>query len=364
VNATSLYVHYPWCVRKCPYCDFDSHPIGKRALPETDYIDALIRDLQGYPASQGFRTVFFGGGTPSLFSPGSFARLLAEVFVTRGAEITVEANPGATEHRELEGYIEAGINRLSLGAQSFDDSRLAQIGRIHSANDIASCFHTARTAGFCNINLDLMYALPGQSPEEALTDLRAATDLKPEHISWYQLTIEPRTEFANRPPALPDIDTVIELETEGRNLLAEHGYRRYEVSAYALAGKECQHNLNYWSFGDYVGIGAGAHGKLTHGASVVRTVQPRQPRRYLAEPCSPAEQPVIAAELPAEFMMNALRLVDGVPFEHFEASTGVPWEHLASQWHEAVQQGLVRDTHIAATALGYDHLNALIARFL
>ncbi|MCH8142052.1 MAG: radical SAM family heme chaperone HemW [Proteobacteria bacterium] len=364
----SLYVHFPWCVRKCPYCDFNSHPLSG-TLDEAGYLRALQRDLEiqleDVPANS-IQSVFFGGGTPSLFSPGAFAELLdglSDVMVPN-AEVTMEANPGTTEYHNFQEYRAAGINRLSLGAQSFSNVQLERLGRIHSAFETSESFAKARTGGFANVNLDLMYALPQQTVSEAIFDLTSAIALAPEHISWYQLTIEPKTEFARRPPILASESAVEGMEKRGHALLADAGYRRYEISAYATESHQCLHNLNYWTFGDYLGAGAGAHGKRSRPTGIVRTSKPRQPRLYLANPEATNQLGLAECELAGEFMMNALRLSDGVSFELFTQRTGVPFETISEQWQTLVNQGLVCEERLAATPLGYRHLDSLIQRFL
>ncbi|MEO0998453.1 MAG: radical SAM family heme chaperone HemW, partial [Pseudomonadota bacterium] len=284
----TLYLHLPWCVQKCPYCDFNSHAL-RTTLPEAAYVDALLADAAlAAPAVAGrsIVAVFIGGGTPSLFSASSLQRLLTSLSrdfeLARDAEITLEANPGTVEHGDLAGYRAAGINRLSLGAQSFDAAALTRLGRIHGPDDIQRVVAEARAAGFDNLNLDIMYGLPRQTPAQALADVGAAIDLGPEHISHYQLTLEPNTVFYSRPPPLPDDDTVYTMLVGASETLAQAGYSRYEVSAYARAGRDCRHNVNYWRYGDYLGLGAGAHGKLTAAdGSVIRTVKPSHPRAYL-----------------------------------------------------------------------------------
>ena len=321
-----LYVHLPWCVRKCPYCDFNSHPL-RTGLPESEYVRALLDDFarERARAPHRIRSVYFGGGTPSLFSPAAFARVLDAFALPDGVEVTMEANPGTLETAgPLREYANAGINRVSLGVQSFDDVQLRGLGRIHDARDARKAAHAIREAGFAEFNIDLMYGLPGQTVAGALADLEGAADLGPTHVSWYQLTIEPRTEFARRPPKLPGADVLADIAEAGQAFLANHGYERYEVSAYARPGARCRHNLNYWTFGDYLGIGAGAHGKLTGAHGVVRTAKARQPRLYLKDP-SPVDTPVDPGALPVEFMMNALRLVDGVAASLFEERTGLSW---------------------------------------
>ncbi|MBN8480319.1 MAG: radical SAM family heme chaperone HemW, partial [Xanthomonadales bacterium] len=272
----SLYVHIPWCVKKCPYCDFNSHAV-REGIPQEAYVDALLADLDGDLADFGdaarrpLASVFFGGGTPSLFSPAAIARILdgvaARLAIVPGAEVTLETNPGTVEHGRFAGYREAGVNRISFGVQSFDDAMLHRLGRIHSADEATRAFAEARAAGFDAINLDLMYALPRQDLAGALADLERAIALAPEHISHYQLTLEPNTLFAAKPPPLPDSDSAWDMQEHGQALLAAHGYAQYEVSAYARAGHRCAHNLNYWTFGDYLGIGAGAHAKLSDAAT-------------------------------------------------------------------------------------------------
>ncbi|MFU8814271.1 MAG: radical SAM family heme chaperone HemW [Pseudomonadales bacterium] len=372
IGPIGLYAHFPWCVRKCPYCDFNSHPL-RGALDEASYLAALqadARDALAQLAPGQIASVFFGGGTPSLFSPEAFAELLARLrpWLASAAEVTMEANPGTVEHHDFAGYRRAGINRLSLGAQSFEPQQLRSLGRIHDAEDTTRAFATARRAGFDNINLDLMYGLPQQTPGAALADLRAALELGPEHLSWYQLTIEAKTEFARRPPMLASESATATMEAQGHALLAEHGYRRYEVSGYARAGFECRHNVNYWTFGDYLGIGAGAHGKLTSGRGrtkhIVRTRKPSQPRLYMAAPLTTERVPVPHEELVFEFMMNALRLTDGVDWEVFEARTGLDPGCLEPTWERLAAQGLVRRHRIATTDLGYRYLDGVLERFL
>lgn len=366
--AVGVYVHFPWCVRKCPYCDFNSHPL-RGNLQEPEYRAALLLDLNAQlPGISGatIDTVFFGGGTPSLFSAETFAELLAAMQpqLAVDAEITMEANPGTLEHKPLGAYRQAGINRLSIGAQSFNPLQLAKLGRIHSDNDIEQSFASARKAGFDNVNLDLMYALPGQTVAEALTDLQRAIELGPEHLSWYQLTLEPKTEFYSRPPALPDEEVVCDIEAAGHRLLAEAGYVRYEVSAYARAGAIARHNVNYWSFGDYLGIGAGAHGKLSRGQNIKRTEKPKQPRLYLADPLAIKHSPLSPDALVEEFLLNGLRLVDGVELDLFSARTGLPTAALQPQWQKMINQGLMRGDRLATTPQGLRYLDSIISEFL
>lgn len=366
-----LYLHFPWCVRKCPYCDFNSHPV-RGSLDEAGYVDALLRDLDealvDVPTGT-VATVFCGGGTPSLFSAEAFARLFERLapWLRGDAEITLEANPGTVEHHDFGAYRRAGINRLSLGAQSFSGPQLARLGRIHAAEDTERAVERARAGGFEDINLDIMYALPEQSVDAALADLERAIALAPTHVSWYQLTLEPKTEFARRPPPLPDDDAVADMEDAGRGRLANAGYRRYEVSAYARPGRRCRHNLNYWAFGDYLGAGAGAHGKRSRyrpgGVRIERTRKASQPRLYLADPAATERVTVAADDVVFEFMMNALRCVDGADWPLFEARTGRRRDEVVV-WGELVEAGLVQEDRVATTNEGLRFLDAVLQRFL
>jgi putative oxygen-independent coproporphyrinogen III oxidase len=380
--SLALYVHMPWCVRKCPYCDFNSHQL-KSAAPDAAYIDALIRDFDLELARlQGRRidTVFFGGGTPSLFQPEDFSRLLGalrqRIAFADDAEITLEANPGTIERGRFAGYRDAGINRVSLGAQTFAPRALEVLGRIHTADDTHRAVAELRAAKLDNFNLDLMYALPQQTLEEALEDVRTACALEPAHISYYQLTLEPGTVFHARPPKLPDEDAAWEIQTAGQALLADAGYVQYEVSAYARSGKRCRHNLNYWLFGDYFGIGAGAHGKLTLELpqGILRTVKPKQPREYQeqvrragVERVGVGERALIAvADLPFEFMLNALRLNEGFTASDYRRRTGLELAGVEGKLAEAEARGLLASQMDAwrPTELGRRFLNDLQASFL
>jgi len=370
--STSLYLHIPWCVRKCPYCDFNSHPL-RGTLAEADYLAALHADLDQalVDVPEGaIDTVFCGGGTPSLFSADAFASLLKRLapWLCAGAEVTLEANPGTVEHHDFAAYRAAGINRLSLGAQSFDAGQLQRLGRIHGPAETEQAFRRARAGGFDNINLDIMYGLPEQTAPAALADLEQAIALEPEHVSWYELTIEPKTEFARRPPRLAVEAEVAAMERCGLALLADAGYRRYEVSAFARPGRQCRHNLNYWNFGDYLGAGAGAHGKRSRvdgGTLLVeRTRKAAQPRRYMADPTRTEHYPVSTGELPFEFMMNALRLVDGVDAGRFPDATGLALSSLEPEWQALAEQGLLAADRLATTPLGLRHLDAVLQRFL
>ena len=362
-----LYVHFPWCVRKCPYCDFNSHPL-KGPLRENEYATALLADLDRELAlcrERTIETIYFGGGTPSLFSAPTFRRLI-ERLPNRATEITMEANPGTVEHGGFAAYRRAGVTRVSLGAQSFDAAQLKRLGRIHGADEVRAAARHVAASGFESFNIDLMYGLQNQTPRQALADLAEAIRLAPPHISWYQLTVEPKTEFARRPPRLPNADQAAAIEDAGVELLAQHGYRRYEVSSFALDGHRCAHNVNYWQFGDYLGIGAGAHGKLTSQGRVVRTAKPSQPRLYLAGVDGTAA-PIPEGQLAMEFLMNALRLVDGVDRQLLAERTGLApqsAERVARTIDELVRWGLMRSDRLALTARGYRQLDGVLARFL
>jgi putative oxygen-independent coproporphyrinogen III oxidase len=373
-ESIAIYVHLPWCVRKCPYCDFNSH-VRPENIPETEYVAALLADLDGdldLAAGREVASVFLGGGTPSLFGVGAIASLIdglaAQLAFRPDAEVTMEANPGTIEHGRFAGYARAGVNRVSLGAQSFDAAALAVLGRIHGPGEIDAAVSELDAAGLHNFNLDLMYALPDQTREGALADLEAALALGPAHLSRYQLTLEPGTVFHARPPPLPDDDLAFAMQQDGDARLAAAGFAQYEVSAYARPGRQCRHNLNYWRFGDYLGIGAGAHGKATVGASVVRTEKPRSPRAYLAGGgrLGSIRRAVQASELPFEFMLNALRLAEGFRIADFERATGLPAATVTGKLAEYAAKGLVhpQDGRYRATDLGFRFLNDLLAGFL
>ena len=375
----ALYLHMPWCVRKCPYCDFNSHQL-KSAHPDSAYIDALIEDFEREaPLVAGRRidSVFFGGGTPSLFAPPEIARLLQalreRIEFAADAEITLEANPGTIERGRFAGYEDAGINRVSLGAQSFSARALQRLGRIHTPDDTRRAVDELRAAGIANFNLDLMYALPEQTLEEALADISAACALGPQHISHYQLTLEPGTVFHARPPPLPDEDLAWAMQTQCQRLLAAAGFEQYEVSAYAQPGARCRHNLNYWLFGDYLGLGAGAHGKLSVElpSRILRTAKPKQPREY-QDRLRDAQDPIgerawiRSAELPFEFMLNALRLNEGFAIRDFESRTGLGAESVAAALENAGKRGLIEAVGELwrPTELGRRFLNDLQSSFL
>ena len=371
----SLYVHVPWCVRKCPYCDFNSHAAGA-ALPEREYLHALVADLdQDRPTAQHreLRSIFFGGGTPSLLSPATVGAILNAISIRFGfapaIEITLEANPGTTDQQHFRDFRSAGINRLSLGIQSLDPRHLQTLGRIHDREQAINAVHQARQAGFENINLDLMHGLPAQSVADAAGDLRNALALEPEHLSWYQLTIEPNTEFYKHPPQLPEDDTLAAIQERGFELLEQAGFEHYEVSAFARAGRHARHNVNYWQFGDYIGVGAGAHGKLTLGdGRITRTRKTRLPKDYLASAgrCERNSEPISTEALPFEFMMNALRLNDGFAKTLFRERTGLPWATVANRIEQLSARGLLRDdgTVVAPTPLGQRFLNDVLSEFL
>ena len=367
----ALYAHLPWCVRKCPYCDFNSHERGE-ALPEREYVQALVADLEGtLPAVWGRRilSVFIGGGTPSLFSPEAIDALLsairARVPLEPGAEVTMEANPGTAEAGRFRGYREAGINRLSLGVQSFEDAKLAALGRIHSADEARRAIEMA-LAAFDNVNLDLMYGLPGQTLAQAQADLAEAVRWGTTHVSAYQLTIEPNTVFYRRPPVLASHDEAADMQLAVEEALGAAGFEHYETSAFARPGRRCRHNLNYWEFGDYVGLGAGAHGKLSYADRVARHERPKTPREYMAQAGTLRETTAPPRELPFEFMLNALRLVQGVPAELFESRTGLPRTAVLRQLAGAADKGLLEEdpARIRPTQRGRLFLNELLQQFL
>jgi putative oxygen-independent coproporphyrinogen III oxidase len=375
----SLYVHLPWCVRKCPYCDFNSHP-ARGPLPFDAYIDALLADLDhDLPLAWGrtVHTVFFGGGTPSLFPSEAIDRFLqgasARLRFAPDAEISLETNPGTAEHGRFGDYRRAGVNRISFGIQSFDDGCLRRLGRIHDSAQAEAAVKQAQDAGFDNLNLDLMYALPGQTLAMAAGDVERAIALRPAHISHYQLTLEPNTVFAAQPPeGLPDEDLTWDMQAHCQALLAAAGFAQYEVSAYAQAGRQCAHNLNYWRFGDYLGIGAGAHGKLTLGSeqAILRRWKVKHPAAWLAAAGTPAaiggDERIAPRQRPFEFMLNALRLVEGCSLAAFEARTGLGRQDIAAELAQAVDRGWLEITgdQVRPTPLGQRFTNDVVALFL
>lgn len=372
----SVYIHLPWCMKKCPYCDFNSFGLrGEEPLPEKRYLEALVWDLEHeLPGIWGrpITSVFIGGGTPSLFSPDGIADLLsmlrARLPLRPDTEITLEANPGAAESDRFHGFRDAGINRLSIGIQSFSREALVRLGRVHDERQALQAVAAAQSAGFQELNLDLMFGLPGQDVSAGLDDLRQAIALEPTHISWYQLTLEPNTAFAAKPPMLPDDDEIMDLYSRGLEILARAGYERYEISAYARSGSQCQHNRNYWEFGDYLGLGAGAHGKLTlpETHSIQRTIKPRQPEAYMRAPAPESIHEIHFAQRPFEFMLNALRLTDGVSADLFQERTGIPLSAISSALTHVRASGLLApdENHLRATEQGLWFLNDLVGSFL
>lgn len=390
----SLYVHLPWCVQKCPYCDFNSHALetisGQKprldALVEKQYVQALLADLdfelRAFPqlVERPIISIFFGGGTPSLMSPEGyqvfFAGLKSRLQLSADCEITLEANPGTVEQSKFSGYREAGINRLSMGVQSFADKQLKALGRIHSGEEAVKAVAAARQAGFDNFNLDLMHGLPEQTQSLALADIQQAIDLQPTHLSWYQLTLEPNTEFYRRPPKLPEEDTLAAIQDAGSELIQQAGFIHYEVSAFAQAGKQARHNINYWSFGDYLGLGAGAHGKLSQfnsagQLSIERRWKTRQPQAYLSRLIEGRDfiagtEVLTTKELPIEFMMNVLRLAEGVEAKSYPLRTGLSLADLQPQIQVLKQRGLWTqdDSRLACSSLGWRWLNTVLEQFI
>lgn len=398
VNAPpcSLYVHIPWCVKKCPYCDFNSHvspdfrgATDARAntnpqkilgeLPEQAYLSSLLNDLQNEINHFQSRrelpslvSVFFGGGTPSLMSPRIFAEIIAaaekQIGFSRQMEVTLEANPGAVDREKFAGFFNAGINRLSLGVQSFSPQQLKRLGRIHQRRDIDNAYNQARQSKFNNINLDLMFGLPEQTPEQALQDLELAIAMEPEHISWYQLTIEPNTAFFRQPPALPNDDIVWEIHQAGIRLLRQAGFEQYEISAFARPYRNARHNLNYWKFGDYLAIGAGAHGKCTDTSQseISRHWKTRLPKDYMSriDDYRAGYEKISRDQLPIEYLMNALRLRRGVSEEAYVNATGLEIASLQPQLQQLRSKALVEQERLQCTDRGYAHLNTLLGEFI
>ena len=385
----ALYVHIPWCIRKCPYCDFNSHQ-ANNDIPEADYVAALRFDLQqDQTLAQGRKltSIFFGGGTPSMLSAQAIGQILTDAENIIGfepdIEITLEANPGTFEQEKFSGFRSAGVNRLSIGIQSFSDPQLKLLGRVHGRDEAQRAVRVARNAGFANINLDLMHGLPEQSVEAAKADLQQAIDLAPEHLSWYQLTIEQNTAFYSAPPILPEEEILADIQDAGIALLAAAGYEQYEISAYARDKKCARHNLNYWEFGDYLGIGAGAHGKITLPGEdkILRLWKTRLPKHYLDAIGSQkistnlgghqnvfggGSDLLLPDALPLEFMMNALRLHSGVPVNYFAERTGLAWQKLDPQWQQLTQQELVEivQGYARPTEMGRRFLNRVLQTFV
>lgn len=372
----SLYIHIPWCIKKCPYCDFNSHQ-SPNELPEAAYVRALLDDLaQDQHLAQGrkIHSIFFGGGTPSLFSASAIADILDGVEriigIEKDAEITLEANPGTAENYRFVGLRAAGVNRLSMGVQSFHDQHLQKLGRIHSAKEVIQAFDFALVAGFDNINIDLMHGLPQQTVSQALNDIHQAIALGANHISWYQLTIEPNTIFYNKPPSLPIEDILLDIQEEGIQRLALSGYKQYEISAYCQDERVSSHNMNYWTFGDYLGVGAGAHGKITQAISqkIIRYQKTRLPNDYLNEDkkYTAQETCVLSSALPLEYMMNVLRLNTCFPAELFAQRTGLSIDAIEAPLSRLREKGLVSDklTHIELTDRGHRYLNNVLEEFM
>lgn len=372
----SLYIHIPWCVRKCPYCDFNSHE-SKQGIPEDLYADALLQDLKEHlPRIWGrrFISIFFGGGTPSIFSPRAIEKILTGVNTLMNIgpdiEITLEANPGTVDESRFAGFRQAGVNRLSLGIQSLQDEKLVKLGRIHHREHALRAIDAAQRAGFDNMNLDLMHGLPGQSIDDAMQDLKDALAWKTPHLSWYQLTIEPNTFFHHQPPRLPEEETLWDIQDRGKKIISQHGLEQYEVSAYCAPGKECAHNLNYWEFGDYLGIGAGAHSKITDVEKqvITRHWQMKNPKDYLdpEKKFIASEKIISERDVIFEFMLNALRLTKGVSANLFVERTGLPITVLEPMLTQAKQKKLLVDdpTVLRPTELGQRFLNDLIGMFL
>lgn len=379
----SLYVHIPWCIKKCPYCDFNSHEI-KNTLPEEQYIDSLILDLKTHTKAAQNRkvtSVFIGGGTPSIFKAKNIKRLIDairyELNLSNTAEITIEANPGTMDEDNFSGFLESGINRISIGVQSFTNSQLQKLGRIHNAENAVHAVDTAKQAGFENFNIDLMYALPQQDITAALHDIEQAVQRNPTHLSYYQLTIEPNTSFYRQPPSLPNTQESWEIQQRGMELLASHGYQQYEVSAYAKEGYQCLHNTNYWQFGDYLGIGAGAHQKLTRQNSsepmlntITRCEKPKHPQQYMRfiNEGTPNLVTHTLTEEDAifEFMLNALRLKQGFTKQHFELHTGLPIETINEPLQDQVAEGLLamNNDRIHCSERGYRFLDDVLQNWL
>ena len=384
VIPLSLYIHFPWCIRKCPYCDFNSHEL-KGEIDERRYLDTLKADLlddlsihalinSDAGKNRKIDSIFLGGGTPSLFSAGSIAELIEFVKDNLESapdlEVTLEANPGALEHSKFEFYLEAGVNRLSLGVQSFNDDCLKKLGRIHNANNARNAITQAQSAGFTNINLDIMYGLPGQTIEQLRKETNEAANFDTSHLSFYQLTLEPNTLFHKHPPKLPDDDSVMEMQEFLTSRLSLSGFERYEVSAYSQRNRQCRHNLNYWNFGDYLGIGAGAHSKLTTKAGIIRNWKEKQPRAYMTRLKNGSNRSnttnVAPQSLPFEFMLNALRLRKGFHLDTFESRTGLPSNVAIAALEQTINQNLicVKNKTVSCTERGYLFIDEILQQLL
>lgn len=372
----SLYIHIPWCVEKCPYCDFNSHKL-RGEIPEKAYLKALIEDLENeliYVQGRQLKSIFIGGGTPSLLSAQGIKWLLVEVekkiSFSEEIEITLEANPGTIENQKIIDFTQAGINRFSFGVQSFQQQKLTKLGRIHGPDEAKYAAKQAKVSNVKTFNLDLMHGLPKQTLEDALSDLQTAIDLAPTHLSWYQLTIEPNTQYFSHPPTLPKEDLLWDIQQAGQKLLADNGYHQYEISGYSKLGYECQHNLNYWSFGDYFGIGCGAHGKFTLPLEnrIIRTTKIKHPKGYLdpARPFLESSNSIPTEDLTFEYMLNRLRLFEPIPYNEFEAYTGLTVEDINQPIQNAINKKLLTKDEQSwqVTALGHRYLNELLSLFM
>lgn len=372
----ALYIHIPWCIQKCPYCDFNSHAV-KQGIPEQEYIAHLLADLQqDLPLVHGrnISSIFIGGGTPSVFSAAGIGQILTgvkqRITCTPDMEVTMEANPGTVEAERFAGYVAAGVTRFSIGVQSFQSAQLTALGRIHDSDEAIAAAKLAKALPLNSFNLDLMHGLPQQDVTGALADLQQAIDLAPPHLSWYQLTIEPNTAFASRPPVLPPDDTLWDIQQQGLALLQQHGYQQYEISAYAKTGQQCQHNLNYWRYGDYLGIGCGAHGKITLPSrnSILRTVKIKHPKGYMdiSRGYMDSRQQVEPEDRPFEFFMNRFRLLEPCPISDFTAFTGLPLSSISAAIDEAERKQLITVTasHWQITDKGARYLNDLLTLFI
>ncbi|MGZ8191335.1 MAG: radical SAM family heme chaperone HemW [Methylococcaceae bacterium] len=372
----SLYIHIPWCIKKCPYCDFNSHAI-KSSTPESGYIDALLidfaNDLQRYSITRPISSIFIGGGTPSLFSAESINRLLRgiaqQVTFIDEIEVTLEANPGTFESHKFAEFRALGINRLSIGIQSFNDNLLKKLGRVHSAQEAINAAEIAHKSGFENFNLDLMFGLPDAHPDSSKVDVETALKLSPAHISFYQLTLEPNTYFHKYPPKLPTDEIIFSTQKICQAILADHGYQQYEISAHSKSGWQCKHNLNYWQFGDYLGIGAGAHGKISLALPqhITRSFKPKSPEQYLSAPHKNGSAKVIVIDdLPLEFVMNHLRLKTGFTLETFSSTTGLTVDTLEPALSECLKKGLIinQDNHYHCSEKGWNFLDSILEKFM
>ncbi len=374
MKSLSLYIHIPWCIKKCPYCDFNSHAL-KTEAPEQQYINALIADLEKdlalFKTPVSISSIFIGGGTPSLFSARAFADLLSAIAklvkLQNNLEITLEANPGTFESTKFSEYRAIGINRLSIGIQSFNNQHLQQLGRVHSAEEALTAIEIAHKAGFSNLNLDLMFGLPRQTNQEMLKDVETAIIMQPSHISFYQLTLEPNTYFHKYPPKLPEDEQLYQGQQQCQQLLAKSGYKQYEISAYAKDNAQCQHNINYWQFGDYLGIGAGAHGKLSIAKpnKILRTTKPKSPEQYLNRATASISE-IAVEELPIEFLMNQLRIKAGFSLDKYQAMTGLDSATLEPALTQSVKQGLLiqQDQHFYCSEKGWNFLDSLLEHFI